>query len=102
MNEVTVKKVRRPVSVYINDLCDTLGYSIAEIRSPDRSTSVTSARAVISYFLKEKYKMSACEIAEQLHREHASVLQAIKRVKNRANSTNPLLEEFYKLCEACE
>lgn len=61
-------------------VCDYFGVSIDEVKSPDTSRSVTEARSIIFYLLRDNTRLTLAAIGGRYNRNHSTVLNSNKKV----------------------
>ncbi|MDD0853421.1 DnaA/Hda family protein [Halobacteriovorax sp. GB3] len=67
------------------------------LTSPMRKKSVTFARHVAMYILKEKNGLNVMRIAEVFNRDHSSVIYGIAKMKQEVQKNPQLLKRIHKL-----
>ena len=69
--KLTIKKI-------IKDVEDYYGLLKGEIRSPSRSRTLIKARQLAIYLMRQYTQASYPEIAEELERDHQTIIHAFK------------------------
>lgn len=63
-------------------VCECFGLSREELLSPSRSPRITRARHLAMYVAREHSDSSLAEISRAFHRDHSTVLHALRRVRS--------------------
>jgi chromosomal replication initiation ATPase DnaA len=64
----------------INDVAECYGVTAEALLSTKRARPLPDARSIVSWLLCYTLHMSTTEVGEALHRDHSTVLFAIKKV----------------------
>lgn len=62
------------------EVCNYFGVTIDAVKSPDTSRSVTEARSIIFYLLRDKTRLTLAAIGGRYNRNHSTVLNSNKKV----------------------
>lgn len=67
-----------------NAICEMYSITIEEIKSPRRNKGITELRHIMAYLIKKniKNRIILAGVGEHIGRDHASVIHAIKKVRN--------------------
>jgi len=67
---------------YVARICNEFGITRSEILGSSRLRNIADARAILSYLLHKRLKMTSLAVGKYLGRNHATVLHACKKVEN--------------------
>jgi chromosomal replication initiator protein len=81
-------------------VCSVLGISQATMMSSSRTAAVSRGRQIAVYMTRELTSLSLAEIAREFHRDHTTILHAIRTVSARAASdaaVNDTIQRVHEL-----
>ncbi len=102
INEILNDDQPTPLTVekIIEEVAKTYSVTADDIRSSNRAASVSTARQIAIYVVREITQMSQASIGEEFGgRDHATVLYAIQKVKdliNKDSRTKEIIEDIIK------
>lgn len=71
-----------PTQKVMLHICRQYGVRYEQLVSRSRTAHVVCARSVCSFFLTELFSLSSVQVGELLHRDHASVLNELRIVRD--------------------
>ena len=78
-----------------------LGRLATYLRSPDRSQSVATARAVVSFVLVKRLGYRVADVAAALGRDVATVSVIVSRLANRMETSERIAADVTRVSQKC-
>jgi putative transposase len=98
----TKPRKRKALEVVVKELAEAVGVGGAELRSADRSWSVSKARSMIGYVLVRRQGYGLGEVARYWRRDPATVGTLVGRLAERMEREEKLRRELERLNEIVE
>ena len=88
---------RRPLDVVLTELAGRFAVDPATLRSPDRSRSVSRARAAVSFVLVRRLGYRGADVAAALGRDAATISVIVSRLTRRLQSSDGAAADVARL-----
>jgi putative transposase len=88
---------RKPLEVALTELASQSRLDPSTLRSPDRSQSVTTARAVMSFVLVRRLGYRVADVAAALGRDGATISVIVSRLASRLESSDRIAADVARL-----
>lgn len=88
---------KRPLDIVIKELAGRVALDPSTLRSPDRSQSVSSARAAVSFVLVRRLGYRAAAVAAALGRDAATISVIVSRLARRLESGDRAIADVARL-----
>jgi len=90
---------RKPVGIMLEELARQFPLDPSTLRSPDRSQSVTTARAALSFVLVRRLGYRVADVAAALGRDVATISVMVSRLASRLESSDRLAADVARLSQ---
>ena len=88
---------RKPVDMLVKELSRQIPLDASTLRSPDRSQSVSTARAVLSFVLVRRLGYRVADVAAALGRDVATISVIVSRLASRLESNDRIAADVARL-----
>jgi len=92
---------REPLDTVVRDLARRLALDPHTLRSPDRSRTVSSARAALSFVLVRRLGYRVADVAAELDRAAATISRIVSRLESRLESSDGAAADVARLDGKC-
>ena len=88
---------RKPLDIALKELARRFPFDPSTLRSPDRSQSVTTARAALSFVLVRRLGYRVADVAAALGRDVATISVIVSRLASRLESSDRIAADVARL-----
>lgn len=90
---------RKPLEMVVEELASRVALDPSTLRSPDRSQSVSGARAAVSFVLVRRLGYRVADVAAALGRDAATISVIVSRLARRLESTDHAAADVARLSQ---